>query len=239
MTEVVDAGTLVRFIAYVQVAAACGFTLFYAAKNGRSGTLGVEIWRYVILAMVAGVGYAVAGSAELFGVGGATTVLAARWVLQLFVIVLLSLAMRELFYERPYRDAAGAPVSLGTARGMEAAFMAVAVAEFGVVIAVGLLDVVLAVGALGSAAFATYGVSFAASIRSETLSSGTVVDTMLLQFIAVLTCLGMVGLVEGARLLAVPPVVVDSAVSVFLVMAATFLITLAVRLKGNVDTLRP
>lgn len=234
---VLESGTLTRFVAFVLLALACATTAFYAFRNDRAGTLGAEIWRYVLLAMVAGVGYATVGGAEALGVGGigGETLTALRRVFQLFCIVLLSLAMRELYYELPHRAAEGAPVSLGTARLLEAGFMAVALAEFGVAILVGLDGPVQVVQSLGSVAFACYGISFAFRVRADTLSSGTVVDVMLLHVIAVLTCLGAVGLLEGGTLVGVPPVVVTTTASVFVVMSATFLITLSIRLKANAD----
>lgn len=238
MTEplVLESGSLTRFVAFVLLGLAAGTTAFYAARNGRRGTLGAEIWRYVLLAMAAGIAYATAGGAEALDVGMETeTLTALRRVFQLFCIVLLSLAMRELYYELPHRAAEGAPVSLGTARLLEAGFMAVALAEFGVAILVGLDVVVQVVQSLGSVAFALYGISFAARVRADTLSSGTVLDVLLLHVIAVLTCLGAVGLLEGGTLVGVPSVVVTTTASVFVVMSATFLITLAIRLKGNAD----
>lgn len=236
-TLALESESLTRFVAFVLLALACVTTAHYAVRNDRQGTLVAEIWRYVLLAMAAGFGYATVGAAEVLGVGGVefATLTALRRVFQLFCIVLLSLAMRELYYELPHRAAEAAPVSLGTARLLEAGFMAVALAEFGVAILVGLDGPVQVVQSVGSVAFALYGVSFALRIRSDTLSSGTVVDVVLLHVIAVLTCLGAVGLLEGGTLVGVPPVVATTTASVFVVMSATFLITLAIRLKGNAD----
>lgn len=227
-----------RFIGYILLCCACGTAGIYAFENGRRGTLGVEIWRYVILAMAVGMGYALFGSIETLGADAAgTTVTAIRLVLQLFFIVLLSLSMRELYYQLPYGTTDSDAVGLGSARFIEAGFMAAILVQFAVVIAVGLVDAVTAIQSLGAVAFAAYGVSFAARIRADTLASGTVVDVTLLHVIAVLTCLGTVGFLEGASLVGVPPTIVDSAVTVFIVMSATFLIALTIRLKQNADSM--
>lgn len=235
----VGSGELTRFVAYAAFFVAATVTTYYAVENRRRGVLGVEIWRYVILAMLVAVADTVVGGLETVTDSPPRTAVAFRLVLGLFFIVLLSLAMRELYYQLPHRAAEEPPVSLSTARLVEAGFMFVLLVEFAVVISFGLVDAVLFVQSLGSLAFAVYGISFAVQIRSDTMSSGTVVDVMLVHVIAVLTCFGAVGLLQGGALVGVPPVVVESVTSVFLVMAATFLMTLAVRLKQNADTMAP
>jgi len=232
----VGSGVLTRFLAFVVLFVACGITVVYAWSNDRTGTLSVEIWRYVVVAMAVGMAYAVAGSYELLGVAGveATAVTAARQVFQLFFIILLSLSMRELYYRLPYCDADGSGLSHGRARLLEAAFMGVAFVEFAVVIAIGLTAAVQALQAVASVAFAAYGISFAAGTRAEAMAGGTVIDSLLVRFIAVLTCLGAAGLLEGGTLVGLPPDLVAGAATVFIVMAASFLIAVAIRLKANV-----
>jgi hypothetical protein len=237
-TGIAGSGVLTRFLAFVVLFVACAITTVYAGLNDRRGTLSVEIWRYVVIAMGAGMAYAVAGSYELLGptaVDG-TAVTALRQVFQLFFIVLLSLSMRELYYRLPYREVGSTPISHGRARLLEAVFMGIVFVEFAVVIAIGLTTAVQAVQAVASVAFAAYGISFAAGIRADSMASGTVIDSLLVRFIAVLTCLGAVGLLEGGTLVGVPPALAAGAATVFIVMSATFLVALAIRLKANVDT---
>lgn len=240
MTEAIAAsGLLTRFLAYVVLFVACGITAVYAVSNDRRGTLSVGIWRYVVVAMGAGMVYAVAGSYELLGSASASsaTVTGTRQVFQLFFIVLLSLSMRELYYRLPHRDPGATPISHGRARLLEAVFMGVILVEFAVVIAIGLTVAVQAVQTAASVAFAAYGISFALGTRAGAMASGTVIDSMLVRFIAVLTCLGAAGLLEGGTLLGLPPALAEGAATVFVVVAASFLLALAIRLKANVDAM--
>lgn len=239
--SVVGSGVLTRFLSLVVLFVACGITTIYAALNDRRGTLSIAIWRYVVVAMGAGMIYTVVGGVELFAPTAVSdaTLTGIRRVFQLFFIILLSLSMRELYYRLPYNDAGKTPVSHGQARLLEAVFMGVVFVEFAVIIAIGLTEAIQAVQALASVAFAAYGISFAAGMRAEAMTSGTVIDSMLVRFIAVLTCLGAAGALDGGTLVGLPPTLVAGAVTVFIIMSATFLLALAIRLKANVETMSP
>jgi len=242
MTEiVVGSGALTRFLAFVLLFVACAITTVYAGLNDRNGTLSVAIWRYVVVAMGAGMGYSIAGGYELLGSTAldAAIVTGIRQVLGLFFIILLSLSMRELYYRLPYRQADETLLSHGRARLLEAMFMGIVFVEFAIVIAIGLTTTVQAIQSVASVAFAGYGISFAAGTRAASMVGGTVIDSLLVRFIAVLTCLGAAGLLEGGTLVGVPAELAASATTVFIVMAATFLIALAIRLKANVETMNP
>lgn len=242
MTEAAaGSGVLTRFLAFVLLFVACAITTVYAGLNDRDGTLSVAIWRYVVVAMGAGMTYSIAGSYELLGaaVPDAATLAGLRRVFHLFFIILLSLSMRELYYRLPYRESGDLPLSHGRARLVEAIFMGIAFVEFAVVIAIGLTAAVQAIQSVASVAFAAYGISFAAGTRAASMASGTVIDSLLVRFIAVLTCLGAAGLLEGGTLVGLPAELAASAATVFIVMSATFLIALAVRLKANVETMNP
>lgn len=231
-------GTLTRFLAFVLLCLACGVTTVYAAHNDRRGTLSIEIWRYVVVAMGAGMAYTIVGGYELTGTPALaeSTLTGIRRVFLLFFIILLSLSMRELYYRLPYHEPGSMSISYGRARLLETAFMGIVFVEFAVVIAIGLTTAVQAVQAVASVAFAAYGISFAAGTRAEAMASGTVIDSLMVRFIAVLIRLGAVGLLDGATLFGLPPALAAGASTVFLVMSAAFLLTLALRLKANVAT---
>ncbi len=235
---IAESGVLTRFLALVVLFVACAITTVYAALNDRHGTLSIEIWRYVVVAMGAGMAYAVVGGYELLGLGAVpgATLTGLRQIFQLFFIVLLSLSMRELYYGIPYRDPDSAFVSHGRARLLEAAFMGIVFVEFVVVLSFGLTVAVQVVQSVASVAFAAYGISFASGTRAQAMASGTVIDSLLARFIAVLVCLGAAGALEGAALLGLPPTLVASAATVFIIMSAAFVLTLALRLKANVET---
>lgn len=234
---IVGSGVLTRFLAFFVLFVACGITTIYAALNDRHGTLSIEIWRYVVVAMGTGMVYAIIGGYELTGTTALpdATLTGLRQVFQLFFIILVSLSMRELYYRLPYQDAESALLSHGRARLLEAAFMGIVFVEFVVVISIGLTAAVQAIQAAASFAFAVYGISFAAGTRAGAMASGTVIDSLLVRFIAVLTCLGAAGVLDGVVLLGLPPALVASAATVFIIMAATFLLTLALRLRANVE----
>lgn len=238
-STIVGSGVLTRFLAFVLLFVACGIMTVYAGLNDRRGTLSIEIWRYVVVAMGTGMVYALVGGYELVGTSTLpeATLAGIRQVFQLFFIILISLSMRELYYRLPYRDPKSTLLSHARARLLEVLFLAIVFVEFAVVIAFGLTVAVQAIQAVASLAFASYGISFAAGTRAEAMASGTVIDSMLVRFIAVLTCLGAAGVLEGLALLGVPQSVVAGAATVFLIMAATFLLTLALRLKANVDAM--
>ena len=105
-STIAGSGVLTRFLAFVVLFVACGITTVYAAFNDRRGTLSIEIWRYVVVAMGTGMVYAVVGGYELLGSTAlsAATLAGTRQVFQLFFIILISLSMRELYYRLPYRD---------------------------------------------------------------------------------------------------------------------------------------
>ncbi len=235
---IAGSGVLTRFLAFVVFFLACAMTTLYAALNDRHGTLSIEIWRYIVVAMGAGMAYAVVGSYELLISSDFTgaTLTGLRQVLQLFVIILLSLSMRELYYGLPYRNAEAGWFSHGQARVIETGFMGIVFIEFVVVLSIGLTVAVQAVQAVASVAFAAYGISFAFGTRAEAMASGTVIDSLLVRFIAVLTCLGAAGALDGGALLGLPPTLVAGATTVFIVMSGTFLLTLSLRLKANVNT---
>lgn len=239
MVEAIAAsGVLTRFLAFVILFVACATTTIYAVLNDRRGTFSIEIWRYVVVAMGAGMVYAVVGGYELLGTTALAeaTIVGIRQVFQLFFLILISLSMRELYYRLPYRDAESTRLSHGRARLLEAVFMGIIFVEFAVVISFGLTAAVQAIQAVASIAFAAYGISFAAGTRAEAMASGTVIDSLLVRFIAVLTCLGAAGALEGGVLLGLPPSLAEGAATVFIIMSATFLLTLAIRLKANVET---
>jgi len=79
---------------------------YYTLQNATQRTLDSEMWDYVILAGVAGSLYAITASAETVAASEAFAANAAfigglRRICQLFVIIFLALAMRELYYESP------------------------------------------------------------------------------------------------------------------------------------------
>ena len=238
------AGTVVvtRLTAYLLLFVASGSLTYYTLQNSRRRTIRSEMWGYVILAGIAGALYAVSGTAEVIA---AAEVLAAdlgfigsiRRLCQLFFIIFLALAMRELYFESPQQTGdrgVDLPISIESIRWIEAGFLFIAFLQFMVIIFLGLANVTLVVQLAASIGFTVYGVSFATRIKGAAMSSRTVLDTMLTYIIAILLSAGGASVVEVGVLVGVQPALVESLSVVLTIMSITFLLVLTTRLKQNV-----
>ncbi len=232
---------LTRFVAHVLLVAACTGVSIYTVLNIRARTVQSSMWRYLFLSGVVGVGYGLLAIVETVAAGGAiasnpVTVGAFRRVSQLFFIVFLALAMRELYYESPHEsDELLASLSPRTIRLLEAGFLTVIMIEFVVVILLGFVTVARVVQLAASVAFTAYGVSFALPIKSAAMTSRTVLDTMVTYVIAVMITAGAASAIEIGYVVGIPPAAVESTAVVLTVMTGTFLVALTIRLKQNVD----
>ena len=238
------AGTVVvtRLTAYLLLFVASVSLTYYTMQNSRRRTIRSEMWGYVILAGIAGALYAVTGSAEVIA---ATEIVPAdigfvgsiRRLCQLFFIIFLALAMRELYFESPQSTgdrSVDLPISIESIRWIEAGFLFIAFLQFMAIILLGLVDVTLVVQLAASIGFTVYGVSFASRIKGAAMSSRTVLDTMLTYIIAILLSAGGASAVEVGVLVGVQSALVESLSVVLTVMSITFLLVLTTRLKQNV-----
>lgn len=238
-----DPEGLTRFVAYVLLFVASFGASYYAAANARHSSFSVRLWQYVSLAAAIGSLFAAVAVAETIGIvpllGFAGTIATGvRQLLQLFFVLFLAIAIRELYSEAPHRTRRGTVLSVRNLRRLERGFVAVVVVHFVLVVVPGFETIGALVYVLGGVAFTVYGLSFAYGVRSETMASGTVLDTMLTYTVAVLLTIGATGVIEGGAIVGVPAVTVQSAVNVLTVMGATFLIALVVRLKRNATAVR-
>ncbi|WP_253736235.1 hypothetical protein [Halohasta salina] len=237
-------GTVVvtRLTTYLLLGVASASLAYYTAQNARRRTIHSEMWGYVILAGIAGGLYAITGTGEVLAaadVGSANIGFlgALRRLCQLFFIIFLALAMRELYFESPQHTGdrtTSLPVSIEYIRYIEAGLLFVAFLQFMAIILLGLIDVSLVVQLAASIGFTAYGVSFATRIRGAAMSTRTVLDTMLTYIIAVLLSAGGASAVEVGVVVGVQPAIVESLAVVLTVMSVTFLLVLTTRLKQNV-----
>jgi len=238
------AGTVVvtRLTAYLLLFVASISLTYYTMQNSRRRTIRSEMWGYVILAGIAGALYAVTGTAEVIA---AAEVVAAdigfvgsiRRLCQLFFIIFLALAMRELYFESPQETGdrgIDLPISIESIRWIEAGFLFIAFLQFMIIILLDLINVTLIVQLGGSIGFTAYGVSFASRIKGAAMSSRTVLDTMLTYIIAILLSAGGASAVEVGVLADIQPALVESISIVLTIMSITFLLVLTTRLKQNV-----
>jgi len=228
---------LTRFVAGVLLAATCIATAWYALMNARNDSPRLLMWRYIGLSTAVGAVFAalIVTEAIYTASGWSDVVTAFRRLSQLFFVIFLSLAMRELYYEQSTAGDKTHRLSLANARRLETGFMLLALVQFPVAALLGPTTVTLSIVVIAAAAFTAYGVSFARGIRERRLTSGTVLDVTVTYVIAVLLSVGTLSIVEGSYIIGVPEVAVDSAVNIFLIMSATFLISLIIRLKRNAE----
>jgi len=213
---------------------------YYTLQNATQRTLDSEMWDYVILAGVAGSLYAITASAETVAASEAFAANAAfigglRRICQLFVIIFLALAMRELYYESPqHTDELIAQLPIENIRYIEAAFLTVIFLQFFVIVAIGFVDIALIVQLAGSIAFMLYGISFAGKIKRAAMASRTVLGTMLSYIIAILLSAGAASAAEVGIVVGIQPAVVEGIAIVLTVMSITFMLVLTTRLKQNI-----
>ncbi|MFW6321154.1 MAG: hypothetical protein ACOC0Z_04835 [Halohasta sp.] len=243
MTVLADPeGTVIvtRLVTYLLLLVASGSLGYYTSQNARRRTIRSEMWQYVFLTGVVGVMYAFTATAETIAAAEVFTantelVSAVRRVCQLFFIIFLALAMRELYYESPQQSGGLASrLPIESIRYIEAAFLVVVFIEFMAIILIGLIDVARVVQLAASIAFTVYGVSFAAGIKGAAMTQRTVLDTMLTYIIAILLSAGAASAVEVGVVVGIQPALVESIGIVLTIMSITFILVLTTRLKQNV-----
>jgi hypothetical protein len=229
-----------HLITYLVLFAATSTITYYTVLNARNRTIQSEMWQYVMFAGVVGALYAVTATAEVIAVaeiliGNSALLGAVRRVCQLFFIIFLALAMRELYYESPQQSTGLASrLPIESIRFIEAGFLFVVFTEFMIVILIGLVDIARIVQLGASIAFTVYGVSFAIGIKEAAMARRTVLDTMLTYIIAVMLCAGAASAVEVGVVVGLQPAIVEGTAIVLTIMSTTFLIVLTARLKQNV-----
>jgi len=205
-------------------------TSYYAWTTAEGFASDRLVWRY--LAVATGVGGVFGFVAIASLLSPQSTVWAAlTGATGLFFVILLSLSIRELYFESATDRQHDEWVSLATARRIETAFMLIIVFEFAVLVSTGFVWVTDLVQVIGAVAFAGYGVSFAYRIRAATVVRGTVMDSVLTYTVAVLLTISVALAIEPTTRFGVSPVLTDSVVTVLVVMSATFLIVLIVRFR--------
>lgn len=235
-------GTVIvtQIIAYSLLFVASVSLSYYTLQNARRKTIQSRMWDYVLLAGVAGALYAITATAEIIAVAEVAAadpglVGGVRRICQLFFIVFLALAMRELYYESPQQsDGLASRIPIESIRYIEAAFLVVVFIQFMTIILLGLITVARIVQLAASIAFMLYGISFAAGIRGTAMTSRTVLGIMLTYIIAILLTAGTASAVEVGFVFGIQPAVVESIGIVLTIMSVTFIFVLTTRLKQNV-----
>jgi len=235
-------GTVIvtRLTAFLLLFVASVSLSYYTLQNANRRTINSEMWDYVILAGIVGALYALTASAETIAASDALAANAEfiggiRRLCQLFFIIFLALAMRELYYESPeHTDELIEQLPIENIRYIEAAFLIVVFLQFLVIVLIGLVDIARVVQLAASIAFMLYGISFAIKIRNAMMASRTVLGTMLSYIIAILLSAGAASAVEVGVVVGVQPALVEGIAIVLTVMSITFILVLTTRLKQNI-----
>ncbi len=213
---------------------------YYTLQNASRRTINSEMWDYVILAGIVGALYALTASAETIAASEALGANEAfiggiRRLCQLFFIIFLALAMRELYYESPeHTDELIEQLPIENIRYIEAAFLIIVFLQFFVIILIGLDSIARIIQLAASIAFMLYGISFAIKIRTASMASRTVLGTMLSYIIAILLSAGGASAVEVGVVVGLQVAVVEGIAIVLTVMSITFILVLTTRLKQNI-----
>ena len=235
-------GTVIvtRITTYLLLFVASLSLSYYTLQNATRRTLNSQMWDYVMLAGIAGALYAITASAETIAASeafaaNATFIGGIRRLCQLFVIVFLALAMRELYYESPdHTDELIEQLPIENIRYIEAVFLIVVFLQFLVIVVVGFVDIARIVQLAASVAFMIYGISYATKIKGAAMASRTVLGTMLSYIIAILLSAGAASAVEVGVVVGIQPAVVEGIGIVLTMMSITFILVLTTRLKQNI-----
>jgi len=224
--------TFLFFIAFVLQAMIGIRFAYYAERNRRrSEVIGQGlIWGVLLWAGVSGGTYALLGIVDI--VSSLQTdfrngVLVAH-------VALLAMALRTLRDSGvPGEESAGGVDRSTVSRWL---WLLAAVASLGIVVgtaAVGVGDVLFAAEGLAAMAFAAVGVAAGLQATAESRVQGTVIDTLLRHLLPVLLFAAFVPIVTLAVLAGIPLEIVLHVQVVFVIMAATALMTATIKLRQN------
>jgi hypothetical protein len=226
------------FIAFVGMALLAGVAArfgYYAARNRRADVPagGNALWEYLLAVGALASLYAFVGVAEIVTSVRATF----KQGLMLAVVLLLALAVREVYYNAALSTDAEGRGEFRGRRALELAFVGVvAVVIFGIG-AFGLHPGLLALQGVGALAFAGYGFGFGRRQTAAAMVQGTMIDSLLRHLLPVLAFAALVPAVDLATVAGLPRVVVMHLQVVFAIMTATALMTATIKLRQNLASL--
>ena len=227
--------TFVAFVAMVLLAAISVRFAFYAARNRRAsvGTGDGVLWESLLAVGAVATVYALVGVLEIVTSIRATF----KQGVLLAVVLLLALAVREVYYNAALSTDAEGRSEFRGRRALELAFVAVvAVVVFGIA-ALGLRRELLALQGVGALVFAGYGFHFGRRQTAAAMVQGTMLDSLLRHLLPVLAFATLVPAVDLATVAGLDRVVVIHLQVVFVIMTATALMTATIKLRQNLATL--
>jgi len=227
--------TFIAFVAMVLLAVIAARFGFYAALNRRAtvATGDAVLWEYLLAVGLVATGYALVGVLEIVSSIRATF----KQGLLLAVVLVLSLAIREVYYNAALSTDAEGRRDFRGRQALELAFVGVvAVVIFGIAI-LGLRRELLALQGIGALVFAGYGFGFGRRQTEAAMVQGTMIDSLLRHLLPVLAFATLVPAVDLATVAGLDRVVVVHLQVVFVIMTATALMTATIKLRQNLATL--
>ncbi|WP_436931331.1 hypothetical protein [Halosimplex halobium] len=202
----------------------------YAYLNMRATGVDAQrvLWEYLLYVGFVAACYGVVGILEI--VSSVRTPYKAG--LMLAVVLLLALAVREVYFNAALSTTGADRVFTGR-RLVEVAFVAVVAAVvFGIAV-FGLRRPLLALQGVGALAFAGYGFWFGRKQTAAAMVQGTMIDSLLRHLLPVLAFATLVPAVDLATVAGLDRVVVMHVQIVFVIMTATALMTATIKLRQN------
>jgi hypothetical protein len=227
--------TFVAFIAVALLAVVGVRFAYYALANRRAAGMAGQrvLWEYLV---------AVGAVAALYGFVGILEIVSSlratfKQGLMLALVLLLALAIREIYYNAALSTDAESRSEFAGRRAIELAFVGViATVIFGIGV-VGIHDGLLALQGLGGLAVAGYGFWFGRQQTAAAMLQGTMIDSLLRHLLPVLAFATLVPAVDLATVAGLDRVVVMHIQVVFVIMTATALMTATIKLRQSLVSL--
>ena len=227
--------TFIAFVAMVLLGVIAARFGFYAALNRRAtvATGDAVLWEYLLAVGVLATAYALVGVLEIVSSIRATF----KQGLLLAVVLLLALAVREVYYNAALSTDAEGRTGFRGRQALELVFVGVVgVVIFGIAL-LGLRRELLALQGVGALVFAGYGFRFGRRQTAAAMVQGTMIDSLLRHLLPVLAFATLVPAVDLATVAGLDRVVVVHLQVVFVIMTATALMTATIKLRQNLATL--
>jgi len=228
--------TFIAFVAVVLLTAIAARFGFYALLNRRATDLPAQrvLWEYLAAVGVVTAVYGLVGVLEIVSSIRATF----KGGVMLAVVLLLALAIREIYYNSALSTTAtDRDGNFVGRRVLELAFVAVVAAVIFGIGLVGLHRGLLALQGVGALAFAGYGFWFGRRQTGASMVQGTMIDSLLRHLLPVMAFATLVPAVDLATVAGLPRAVVLHIQVVFVIMTATALMTATIKLRQNLASL--
>lgn len=218
--------TLILFIAFSLLLIIGTRFGYYAHRNLTATDIDSQraIWRYLRYIGVFATLYGVVG---VVGIISSLTFLGGN-VFLLAMTLVAALAIRQIHYTGNADQGASATVE----QLLRATFVAL-VFVYAVAVTVGPIRVAAGIEGVSALLYLLYGATFFQAQTANTRLQGTLLDSLLRHLLPLLSFASLVGIVALSTALGLEPVVVWHIQVVFIVMAATALVSATIKLRQN------